>query len=277
MRLARFAIDDKARVGVAADGAWLELGVTWTDALMASAQAQDLLGLATGQRWDTEEIELLAPLEESGRGIFCIGMNYAPHAEEAAPSLGGGAQRPAVFLKLAASVAPPGQPITLDETVSREFDWEVELGVVIGRGGRSIRPEQVHEHIAGYTIVNDISARDLQRDHVQWFMGKNVDRSSPVGPWVVTADEIAFPPVLTVTLSIDGVEKQRDTTDRLIWTVEQFISMVSGCVELLPGDVFATGTPAGVGFSREPAEFLRRGNQVRAEVEKVGVLTNVVQ
>ena len=149
--------------------------------------------------------------------------------------------------------------------------------MVLGCGGRHIQADRANEHIAGYTVVNDVTARDLQRDHVQWFTGKNVAGSTPVGPWVVTADEVGFPPVLSVSLTVNGVEKQRASTDRMIWGIGEFIALVSERVELRPGDLFATGTPSGVGFSRNPPEFLIPGDIVCADVERIGTLRNVVK
>ncbi len=277
MRLARLQAEGAVRVAVADGPEWVEIDLTWPAALAASGQVAGLLDAASGRRWAPEQVMILAPVEETSRGMFCIGMNYRAHVQETTGSLGPNAKRPAVFLKLASSIIGPDESFPTDGRVSKEFDWEVELGVVIGRGGRSIPVNRVHEHIAGYTIVNDVTARDLQRDHVQWFMGKNVEGSTPVGPWVVTSDEIAFPPALAISLSVNGVEKQRSRTDQLVCSVADFVSMVSNCIPLVSGDVFATGTPAGVGFSRHPPEFLHHGDKVRAEIEGIGVLTNVVR
>jgi 2-keto-4-pentenoate hydratase/2-oxohepta-3-ene-1,7-dioic acid hydratase in catechol pathway len=204
-------------------------------------------------------------------------MNYIAHEAEAGKTLGAPRpERPVVFDKQVEAMADPDEVVHLDSALSTEFDWEAELAVVIGRPGRNIAPELVRGHVAGYTVLNDVTARDLQRGHVQWFLGKNIHRSSPVGPWVATADEIAYPPDLELTMTVNGVEKQHARTSELIFDIDTFVSTVSRYVKLEVGDVFATGTPAGVGFTRTPPEFLRAGDVMVAEIESIGQLRNVV-
>jgi len=278
LRLARFMADGKERVGSVADGHLTELGGSWAEVLGNVTDSSALAAqVPSGGRWPVEECELLAPLDPTGRGVFCIGLNYKEHADEVGQELGDRpAGRPSIFQKLAASMLAPGQPLCLDPDLSGEIDWEVELGVVIGKRGRRIPVERVAEHIAGYTIVIDVTARDLQRAHVQWFMGKNLHQSSPVGPWVTTLDEIGFPPVLELSLHVNDVEKQRSSTDQMVWGIPEFISMTSACVELQPGDIFATGSPSGVGFRRQPPEYLHPGDVLRAEIEHLGSLQHAV-
>jgi 2-keto-4-pentenoate hydratase/2-oxohepta-3-ene-1,7-dioic acid hydratase in catechol pathway len=276
MRLVRFEIEGSRRVGTVVDGQVLETAGGWGDLLTRCS----VPGVAeeTGQSFPLEACTLLAPLPDTRRGLFCVGMNYVDHTSEAGKALN--AERPdvpVVFLKAVDAVADPSAVLSLDPSISTEFDWEVELAVVIGRGGRRIDPRVVEEHIAGYTILNDITARDLQRRHVQWHLGKNVDRSSPLGPWVVTADEIEYPPDLEISLAVNGIVKQRARTSELVFDIAHLMSTVSRYIALQPGDIIATGTPAGVGFARRPPEFLRSGDLIEAHVEGIGTLRNIVE
>lgn len=257
-----------------------ELGAPWSEVLgrcVGTSGSDGLADLRTGRRWPLAECVLLVPLGDSSERIFCTGMNYVDHEGEAGAALGSSnGKSPVIFAKTLGAMADPFAQLTLDSSISSEFDWEVELGVVIGKGGRQIAPEDVPKHVAGFTVVNDVTARDLQRDFSQWFIGKNIDRSSPIGPWVTTLDEVGYPPVLTIRLSVNGVEKQSATTGDMVHDVGALISTVSRYIDLRPGDVFSTGTPAGVGFTRKPPEFLRPGDVVEAEIERVGALRNVI-
>ncbi len=277
MRLVRFSADGAARVGALAHGSITELAGTWTDVLEQFSGGTAVRPATTGPFWTAADCTLRAPLPNASRPIFCMGMNYVDHEAEAGQPLGAVAPaKPVVFVKQAEAMADPDEVLHLDGRLSEEFDWEVELAVIIGRPGRDIAPERVRDHIAGYTVLNDVTARDLQRGHVQWFIGKNIHRSSPIGPWVTTADEIAYPPDLALTLTVNGVEKQRARTSELIFDIDTFVSTLSRYVELQSGDVFATGTPAGVGFTRTPPEFLRSGDLMVAEIESIGRIENRV-
>ena len=160
-------------------------------------------------------------------------------------------------------------------SVSTQLDWEVELGVVIGRGGRHIARENALSHVFGYTVVNDISARDIQnRPGMQWFLGKSLDGSCPMGPVIVTADEIPDPQSLTLRLAVNGAVKQEDTTAHMLFDVAAIIAEISRVLTLEPGDIIATGTPAGVGFARTPPEFLQPGDVMETTVDGIGTLHN---
>lgn len=277
MQLARFTVEDQDRVGFVDGDELVEVESDWLDLLARVVEQREASGCGVA-RWPRQSCELLAPLEPSARGVFCIGLNYREHADEVGDELGEvPVEQPPIFLKLPESMLAPNRPLVLDPDLSKEMDWEVELGVVIGKGGRRIAADRVAEHIAGYTIVVDTTARDLQRGHIQWFIGKNAHQSSPIGPYVVTTDEVGFPPALELSLRLNGVEKQRARTDEMIWSIAEFISVTSRAVELKPGDVFATGSPPGVGFTREPPEFLSPGDLLRAEIDKIGVLEHVVR
>jgi 2-keto-4-pentenoate hydratase/2-oxohepta-3-ene-1,7-dioic acid hydratase in catechol pathway len=223
------------------------------------------------------DVELMAPLTSDCRGLLCTGINYVEHQEESAGAFVATVpEHPIVFFKTPSAVAGPSAELVLDVQVSAQFDWEIELGVVIGRGGRGIRPQDAARHVFGYTVVNDITARDVQHRHKQWHLGKNVDASTPVGPWLVTAEELGYPPAVDLSLSVNGMRKQFANSRDMVFTIADQIAAISRYVTLRPGDVLATGTPGGVGFTRTPPEFLRAGDVVEARIAGVGVLRNRV-
>lgn len=232
----------------------------------------------TGRTLPLEPAALAAPLPESCRGLLCTGINYLAHQEESAAEFSAAVPSdPIFFFKTVSAVADPYADLALGTGVSDQFDWEVELGVVIGTGGRDIAVEDAAEHIFGYTVVNDITARDLQKRHQQWLLGKNVDASTPVGPWIVTADELEFPPSLPLSLELNGTTMQSSDTTLMIFGIAEQISVLSRSMTLEPGDIISTGTPSGVGFTRTPPVFLAEGDEVVATVGGVGVLRNVVR
>jgi 2-keto-4-pentenoate hydratase/2-oxohepta-3-ene-1,7-dioic acid hydratase in catechol pathway len=222
-------------------------------------------------------LRLLPPLDPPRGNVLAIGRNYARHAAEGARVRGGEVEPPTVFTKAITTIAGPRADIAIDPAVSEQIDWEVELGVVIGRRGVNIPRERALEHVFGYTVVNDISARDIQRGWGgQFFKGKSLDGSCPSGPWVVTRDEVPDPQRLRLRLSVNGAVKQDATTADMIYPVDALVSWLSIGMTLLPGSLIATGTPEGVGFARQPPEFLRPGDVVEAEVEGIGTLGNRV-
>ena len=223
------------------------------------------------------EAQLAAPIPSPRRNIMCLGMNYAEHAAESQRVKGDALklpEAPVVFTKATTSVTGPYADIPLDPAVTEQLDWEVELAVVIGRGGRHIPAERALEHVFGYTVVNDLSARDLQFRHKQFFLGKSLDGGCPMGPWITTADEIPNPHALAISSRVNGETKQDGTTADMVFTIPEIIATLSHILTLLPGDVIATGTPAGVGFARTPPEYLRPGDVVECEVEGLGTLHN---
>jgi 2-keto-4-pentenoate hydratase/2-oxohepta-3-ene-1,7-dioic acid hydratase in catechol pathway len=223
-------------------------------------------------------VALLAPLAPR-RNIMCVGKNYSEHAREFARSgFEAGATTdvdpyPALFSKLPSAVIGPGAPIPLHPEVTEKADYEAELAVVIGPGGRGIPRERAFEHVWGYTILNDVTARDLQRNHKQWFLGKSLDGFAPMGPWIVTADALS-PADLRVTCRVNGALRQDANTRDLIFDIPTLIATLSAGITLAPGDVIATGTPAGVGIGMDPPRFLRPGDEIEIEIEGVGVLAN---
>lgn len=235
-------------------GRWLEDG---------SAEDGDAVALSS--------LELLAPVPRPGK-IVCIGRNYVEHAHERgfdAPP------EPILFAKWANSVAAPGATVTIPAQTS-QADWEAELGVVIGSRCSRVSADRALEHVAGYTCLNDLSARDLQNRVSQWTRGKAIDGFLPMGPALVTPDEVGDPQQLSVRCRVNGETMQDGHTSLMIWPVAELIAFVSETITLEPGDVIATGTPAGIGAARTPPVFLRDGDVVEVEVERVGVLTTTM-
>jgi 2-keto-4-pentenoate hydratase/2-oxohepta-3-ene-1,7-dioic acid hydratase in catechol pathway len=216
---------------------------------------------------------LLAPSPRPAKNIVCVGLNYADHARETRQEV---SPYPVFFTKPPTTVIGPEQPIPWYPSVSTRIDWEAELAVVIGRPGRDISEERALEHVFGYTVANDVSARDLQRRHVQWYKGKSLDGFCPLGPWIVTADEIPDPQAMAIRLRLNGEVKQDSTTAQMVYSVARLIAVLSAGLTLETGDLIITGTPAGVGFVREPPEYLSPGDVVEAEIEGIGLLRNPV-
>jgi 2-keto-4-pentenoate hydratase/2-oxohepta-3-ene-1,7-dioic acid hydratase in catechol pathway len=220
------------------------------------------------------DVALEAPLE-SGHKILCIGMNYIDHAAELGVTL---PEIPTMFAKFDNAVVGPGQAIRVP-SFAPETDYEAELGVVIGRRATDVSVDQALDHVFGYTCANDVSARDLQFDETQsgqWLRGKTVDTYCPVGPWVVTADEVADPQSLGIRCFVNDRILQDSSTKQMYRSVAELVSIVSKTVTLEPGDLLLTGTPGGVGFKRTPPVFLRPGDTVRVEIDGVGELHNPV-
>lgn len=216
-------------------------------------------------------IRLKAPIPRPGK-IICIGLNYSDHARETNLTI---PDYPVVFSKYNNAVIGPGDPIVLPH-VSREVDYEAELGFVIGRRARHVPEHEALSYIGGYLAVNDVSARDYQMRTSQWTIGKTFDTFAPMGPALVTADEIPDPHQLAIRLTIDGEVMQNSSTSNLIFNIPQLIASLSEVMTLEPGDVVSTGTPPGVGMSRKPPRYLRAGDVVSITIEHVGTLTNTV-
>jgi acylpyruvate hydrolase len=235
------------------------------DAAAARTLAQD------GVVWRTGDVRLLPPVPVPPK-ILCVGRNYAEHARE-----GGGAppEIPIYFGRFPHSLLGPGEPYILPR-VSEQVDYEGELAAIIGRRGKDIPETRALEYVAGYTIFNDISIRDYQRRTTQWMIGKNFDRSGPLGPALVTRDEVPDPQALTLTVEVSGERLQEAGTGTMIFTVARLIADVSRALTLEPGDVLATGTPSGVGFARKPPRWLRAGDTVRVSITKLGTLETPV-
>jgi 2-keto-4-pentenoate hydratase/2-oxohepta-3-ene-1,7-dioic acid hydratase in catechol pathway len=226
-------------------------------------------------------VKLLAPIPAPRRNIFCVGKNYTDHAREFAGSgYEAGAVKgaeiddyPAVFTKPASSVVGTGETVSLHSHITSAVDYEVELTLVIGKRGRDIPAARAYEYIWGYTIINDVTARDRQRNHKQWFMGKALDGFCPMGPWITTADEVD-PENLDVKCWVNGELRQNANTRDLIFDIPSLIATISAGLTLEPGDLIATGTPAGVGLGFNPPKFLKAGDEVAMSITGLGTLTN---
>lgn len=242
-------------------------------------QAAQVVRQGQAQSWALDQVRLRAPLPRPRKNIVCLGMNYVEHAYESLRAKGLPEklpEHPVFFTKTVTTVNGPYDDVPLDSTVTRQFDWEVELALIIGTGGKNIRREDAMQHVWGYTIVNDLTARDLQNMHQQFFKGKSLDGTCPMGPWIVTADEIPDPAGLGLRLRVNGETKQDSTVGDLIFDIPTIIEVLSRGQTLEPGDIIATGTPSGVGMGRSPQEWLRVGDVVEAEIDQIGALRNTI-
>jgi 2-keto-4-pentenoate hydratase/2-oxohepta-3-ene-1,7-dioic acid hydratase in catechol pathway len=277
MRFARFLFDGTPRFGLV-DGTELRpfpAHVTSPQDYLALA---DRSRLATEAPLPLESTALLAPVRPQ-KNVFCVGRNYLGHAEEVARARGTALNLPPVptfFTKAPTAIANPGATLHLDPQLSQQYDWEAELAVVIGKRCRDVAEADALDVVFGYTCLNDVTARDLQKDHQQWFKGKSLDETCPIGPWIVSADELGDPQTLDIEMRVDGVVKQRSNTNQMIFSVRAIVASLSRGMTLEPGDVIATGTPDGVGMARTPPEFLADGSTMEVEIAKIGVLRSSV-
>ncbi|HEY8462791.1 MAG TPA: fumarylacetoacetate hydrolase family protein [Bacillota bacterium] len=223
-------------------------------------------------RYRLNDVEIMAPITNPNK-IICVGLNYLDHALESNEEI---PTEPVIFTKFQTSLIGMGSPIRLPR-LSKQVDYEAELAVVIKKTGKYIPEAEAWEYVAGYTAMNDVSARDLQMRGSQWTKGKAIDTFAPLGPYLVTADEISDPHQLRIQLELNGQIMQDSCTDQLIFKIPQLISFLSELFTLEPGDVISTGTPPGVGFVQQPPVFLKSGDQVSVIIEKIGKLTNPVQ
>ncbi|PCE22255.1 hydrolase [Paraburkholderia acidicola] len=243
---------------------------------------KDKLDVETGGT-RVDSAVLLAPIDQPRRNIFCVGKNYHEHAAEfqnsgfdhSAKNGEHAPEAPVVFTKPASTVIGPGAVIPRHANVTNQLDYEAELGVVIGKGGRGIRKADAMDHVFGYTVINDFTARDLQKLHRQWFIGKSLDGFCPMGPYLVTADEVDGQNI-DIKCWVNDELRQNSNTSQLIFDIPTLIETLSAGIELQPGDIIATGTPAGVGIGFTPPRFLQPGDVIRIEIENVGVLVNRV-
>ena len=249
----------------------------WADLRKAARGAKNGIPLRSAK--------LLAPIPRPPRNVFCVGWNYSEHFEEGKQARGQSGpqlapqeipQFPALFTKNPATVVGHNAPVFFPSPHSEQLDWEAELAVVIGKGGRDITEADAMGHVFGYTCANDISVRDVQRRHGgQWFKGKNFDTHLPMGPWIVTADELD-PSDLAIRSRVNGAGKQYSRTKFMDFKIPRLIAEISAGCTLWPGDLLITGTPAGVGFARTPPEYLKPGDVVEVDIEGIGVLRNTI-
>jgi 2-keto-4-pentenoate hydratase/2-oxohepta-3-ene-1,7-dioic acid hydratase in catechol pathway len=238
---------------------------------------KELAASRGAERLPLGSVRLLAPIPRPRKNVFCVGRNYAAHAAEGARAQGREVvvpEFPEFFTKPPTAVTGHDAEVRIDPDVTRRFDYEVELAVVIGAGGTNIPRERALDHVFGFTIVNDLTARDLQRRHGQWFKGKGLDGSCPMGPWIVTKDALPSFADLAIALRVNGETRQQSRTSKMVHDVAAIIEHLSRGMTLEPGDVIATGTPEGVGYAMDPPRFLAPGDVVEAEIEGIGILRN---
>lgn len=225
-----------------------------------------------GEPLPISELTLLAPVPRPGK-IICVGLNYRDHAAETGKAV---PTEPTLFAKFANSVVGTDAEVDVPDLV-QELDWEAELAVVIGRGGKGIPRAQALDHVAGYACANDLSARDLQRKSSQWMRGKAIDGFLPLGPWLVTADEVGDPQDLAIRCTVDGEVVQDSSTAQMVFGVADLVAELSRTITLEPGDIICTGTPPGVGMAMNPPRFLGDGAVVTVEIEGLGALTTTIR
>jgi 2-keto-4-pentenoate hydratase/2-oxohepta-3-ene-1,7-dioic acid hydratase in catechol pathway len=266
----------------AAEVTLLPEGVTVDDLVRAGTETTSALAdsLAEAPRLPLAQVQLLAPLSRFNRDILCTGWNYWDHFEESRGKREGQdpPERPAhptFFTKGPDTVIGPYDDIAFDPTISAKWDYEAEVAIIIGKDGRSIAEDDALGHIFGYCVANDVSQRDLQRQHGgQWLKGKSIDQTMPLGPWITTADEIDDPYALEIELELDGQLLQKATTAQVAFSFEKIISELSWGMTLRAGDVILTGTPSGIGNAREPQIFLNAGSELVTRVSQLGTLHN---
>lgn len=256
---------------------FIDLGpnaVTIASDLIAAANGLFPVGVAT----PLANVKLLAPIPRPRKNIFGIGLNYTEHVAESARSLDTSAdlpRQPVIFSKPPTTVVGPGDPIVHNAKITQQLDWEVELAAVIGVAAKGVAREDALAHVFGYTVLIDMSARDCRRAG-QWIYSKGQDTFAPMGPCIVTADEIPDPQTLDLSLSVNGVQKQSSNTAYMLFEVDELIADISQGITLEPGDIIATGTPAGVGAGLDPQEWLWPGDTIEAEVQGIGRLRHAV-
>ncbi|HEY6828809.1 MAG TPA: fumarylacetoacetate hydrolase family protein [Gemmatimonadaceae bacterium] len=252
------------------DARWLQTARHTTARLerdpsaFADAKQQGLLVPSEDAYW-------FAPVPRPGK-IVCVGLNYRDHAEESGLAV---PKVPVIFSKFSTCVIAPGEPVVIP-TTSERVDYEAELAIVIGRRAKHVSAARAYDYVLGYTAFNDVTARDFQFGDGQWQRGKSCDTFAPMGQTIVTTDEIPDPHTLRITLELNGAVMQESNTDQLIFSVPQMIEFISASITLEPGDVIATGTPAGVGFARKPPVFLKPGDTMEVDIERIGRLGNPI-
>ena len=263
MRLVSF----EGGFGRVEDGKMVPMGPSLVDWLTFGTQ-----GLATGQPHPLADVKLLAPVPRPGK-ILCVGLNYRDHARETGQAI---PEEPVLFSKFANSVVGPGADVVVPPEADK-VDYEAELAVVVGRRASRVAVEDALDHVAGYACANDVSARSLQFRSSQWLLGKAIDTFLPLGPYLVTGDEVPDPQALGIRCLVNDEVLQDSNTGEMVFGVADLVSFASRTITLEPGDLLVTGTPSGVGMAKDPPRFLRPGDRMRVEIDGLGELDNTVQ
>jgi len=298
MRLLSFRIEGKIRLGLLAEDKIIDMAEAYQYLFGESAPADMIsfleegdiavekarrlesaaktslrkLSPAPGMVFDASRVEVLAPIPRTRKNIICLGLNYRQHAVETKSPI---PKCPIFFTKPPTCIIGPDAPILFPKCTSK-VDYEAELAFVFGKPGKDVNEEDAYDYIAGYTILNDVTARDLQRNHEQWFKGKGLDTFAPMGPHLVTKDEVPNPHDLEISLELNGVTMQKSNTGDMIFKIPELVKFITMDMAIEPGDVVSTGTPSGVGFTRNPPVYLKPGDIIKVSVEKMGTLQNKV-
>jgi 2-keto-4-pentenoate hydratase/2-oxohepta-3-ene-1,7-dioic acid hydratase in catechol pathway len=268
-----FAPDERPRNPLA----WFDMEERWyrtsRDTAMRLERDASAFADARDKGWlvPSRDAYWFAPVPRPGK-IVCVGLNYRDHAEESGLAV---PATPVIFSKFSTCVIAPGEPVVIPAT-SERVDYEAELAVVIGRRAKDVSADRAYDYVLGYTAFNDVTARDFQFGDGQWQRGKSCDTFAPMGQTIVTADEIPDPHTLRITMKVNGAVMQDSNTDQLIFRVPELIAFITASITLEPGDIIATGTPAGVGFARKPPVFLKPGDKMDVEIERIGGLGNPI-
>ncbi len=296
MKLVTFAVERRIRVGVISkDGEWVfpieSVDMEYKTMLeavknMGESEKQMLLYISGKEPYSIHgaarlgEVKLLAPIPVPEQDIICLGINYMAHAEESArykkEAFGGERPYAVYFSKRVNEAVADGEPIPSHSDIVDSLDYEAELAVVIGKDAKDVKPEDVKDYIFGYTILNDVSARNVQTRHKQWYFGKSLDGFTPMGPCILTADSVPYPPCLQVQSYVNGELRQDSNTELLIFGLDHVVSELSRGMTLKAGTIISTGTPAGVGMGFTPPKFLKSGDVVTCRIEGFGEFTNPV-
>jgi len=284
MKLATVLYENQQYLGVVKDNRidlYIDSKKSWIsvlDVIDFGDKALEILATSSAfKSVSLSDVVFLAPIPRPRSNVMCLGLNYAKHVDENTKVLGrevSAPEFPIVFTKAPSAVNSAYGEIPLDFEISEKFDWEVELGIIIGKTGKKIQAENAFEHIFGYTIINDISVRDVQRRHKQFYLGKSFDGCCPMGPVVVTKDEIKDPHKLNILSRVNGEVQQSSNTKHMLFSIPEILMHLSKGRSLEVGDIIATGTPEGVGVAQDPPRFLRDGDILESEIEQIGVMRN---
>lgn len=279
MRLITFAYENREKPGILSEDGLSVYPMEGIDTMLELISRWNGHPV-TGEAIPLSMVEKRAPIPQPNRDIICLGMNYPKHSAEMelkdSGSYSKNANRAVYFTKGVRRCTADGDPIESHPALTRQLDYEAELAVVLGRDVRDLTPEEVPDAIFGYTVINDVSARDLQQAHKQFYFGKSLDSFAPMGPCILTADEVEFPPRRLVWSRVNGELRQANVTDQMIFSVSDILCQLSKGMTLPAGTIIATGTPEGVGMGFDPPRFLQKGDVVECGVEGIGTITNVI-
>ena len=283
MKLVTYEHNDRVAIGLLRDEYIIDLSAVAPDMIGLIESGEQGLAQAraaaetAGDAIPLSDVRLLPPIHTPRRNVMCVGKNYVEHTRESFEARGEAVETieyPVIFTKTTTCVNGPYDDITYDAAVSQHIDYEAELAVIVGRRVKNTNREEAQAAVFGYTVLNDVTARDLQSLHKQFFKGKSLDGSCPIGPWIVTTDELPDPYSLRITCHVNGELRQDSANETMTFDIPTIISHLSRGMTLLPGDIIATGTPSGVGFAMKPPVFLRPGDVVECAIEGIGAIRN---